>query len=146
MLYSYKKCQILALPEKYQLQPFGFAFQKDSPYLDIFNFYINNLRESGALTRIFKDVEPAPQDCPKMEGTSLGFNNCFGAFLVMIVGVGTGILLLIAEAFVKHNIQPLFQTQSDNKDVDQRDGQAEPVEINPRTLPQQIEVSIMEIQ
>ena len=143
MLYSYKKCQILALPEKYQFQPFGFAFQKDSPYLDIFNFYINNLRESGALIRIFKDVEPAPQNCPKMEGTALGFNNCFGAFLVMIVGVGTGILLLIAESFVKQNIEPVLKNRSNVTENNQGDVQAAP-EIGSRL--QQIEVSTVELQ
>ena len=145
MLYSYKKCQILALPEKYQLQPFGFAFQKDSPYLDIFNFYINNLRETGALIRIFKDVEPAPQNCPKMEGTALGFNNCFGAFLVVIVGAGTGVLLLIAESFVKQNIEPVFQNRSKNAENYQRNEQAAP-DIGARSLPQQIKVSSVELQ
>ena len=73
----------------------------DSPYLKIFNYYINQLRETGALERIHKAYEPAPQVCPNLTGKALGFKNCFGAFLVMIVGVGSAILLLVLESFMK---------------------------------------------
>ena len=53
------------------------------------------------MERIHKAYEPAPQVCPNLTGKALGFKNCFGAFLVMIVGVGSAILLLILESFVK---------------------------------------------
>ena len=80
-----------------------------------------------------------------MEGTALGFNNCFGAFLVMIVGVGTGVLLLIAESFVKQNIEPVLKNSSDVLENNQSNVQAAP-ETRPRPLPQPIEVSTIELQ
>ena len=87
MLYSYKKCQILALPEKYQFQPFGFAFQKDSPYLELFDYYLKKMKQDGVLDKLIIEYEPPPQICPDLTGKALGFNNLIFPFLTMIAGI-----------------------------------------------------------
>ena len=66
----------------------------------MFNFYVTQLRETGALERIFKKWEPLPQVCEDLTGKPLGFSNCFTCFLVMVVGAGLGIILLGIEAIL----------------------------------------------
>ena len=60
----------------------------------MFNFYIDQLRETGALERIFKKWEPLPPICEDKTGKPLGFRNCLTCFLVMVVGAGLGIIIL----------------------------------------------------
>ena len=60
----------------------------------MFNFYIDQLRETGALERIFKKWEPLPPTCEDQTGKPLGFSNCLTCFLVMAVGAGLGIIIL----------------------------------------------------
>ena len=94
---NYKKCKIIALPKKYNLKSYAFILSKDSPYLPLFNYYIDQLRENGALERIFKKWEPLPPICEDKTGKPLGFRNCFTSFLVMIIGGGLGIIILCIE-------------------------------------------------
>ena len=98
---EYKECEIIALPRKYEAKPYGFAFQTNSPYLQLFNYYINRLRENGILERASKAFEPEPQECPDIRGKALGFENCSGAFLVMMIGFGIAILTLGIETAIK---------------------------------------------
>ena len=93
----YKKCEIIALPKKYNLKSYAFILSKDSPYLPLFNYYIDQLRENGALERIFKKWEPLTPTCEDKTGKPLGFRNCLTSFLVMIIGGGLGILILCIE-------------------------------------------------
>ena len=93
----YKKCEIITLPKKYNSRYIAFTLPKDSPYLSMFNYYIDQLRENGALERIFKKWEPLPPTCEDKTGKPLGFKNCLTSFLVMIIGGGLGIIILCIE-------------------------------------------------
>ena len=93
----YKKCEVITLPKKYNSKSIAFILQKDSPYLSLFNYYIDQLRENGALERIFKKWEPLPPTCEDKTGEPLGFKNCLTSFLVMIIGGGLGIIILCIE-------------------------------------------------
>ena len=57
-------------------------------------------------------LEPAPQECPDMTGKALGLKNCFGAFLVLMVGVGSAIVLLIIEKVMKAQMTETTQNES----------------------------------
>ena len=37
----YRTCQIVEIPKTYEPKVFAYAFQKGSPYLDLFNFQLN---------------------------------------------------------------------------------------------------------
>ena len=52
----YGSCDIIAIPGKYDIQPYAFGFQKNSPYLSIFNHYIKELREKGSLQQILSGI------------------------------------------------------------------------------------------
>ena len=60
----YINCKIVATPSKYDFKPYAYGFQKDSPFLSLFNYYINEMKEKGSLEQIQAQYEPAPQVCP----------------------------------------------------------------------------------
>ena len=94
---EYLRCEIVAIPEKYYSVPFPWAFPKNSPYLDIFNFYITELIESGQWNAILKRYQPSSPNCPDLNGKPIEFNNCISAFIVLIFGLLTALLTLFFE-------------------------------------------------
>jgi hypothetical protein len=40
-------CEVIAIPAKYDFKPYAYGFQKDSPYLGLFNHYLKEMREKG---------------------------------------------------------------------------------------------------
>ena len=64
----------------------SYGFQKDSPYLGLFNHYIKELREKGILNQISNKYDTGAQVCPDESGKPLGFESCFTAFLALLAG------------------------------------------------------------
>ena len=60
-------------------KPNAFAFQKDSPYLKLFNYYLNAMEEKGLTHQIKEKYKKLPQHCPDKSGKyDLGYiNNCW---------------------------------------------------------------------
>jgi hypothetical protein len=83
----------VAIPGKYDFKPFAYGFQKDSPFLPLFNYYLREMKEKGSLKKIQVKYEPSPQICPDYNGKSLGVNSVFAAFGVLFFGVGTAMIL-----------------------------------------------------
>ena len=69
---EFVNCEIIRIPAKYDPQRFAYGFQKDSPFLDLFNFYLKKLREQGSYSQILKKYQSQPQICPDNSGKSLG--------------------------------------------------------------------------
>ncbi len=82
------------------MKSYAFTLPKDSPYLSLFNYYIDQLRENGALERIFKKWEPLPPTCEDKTGKPLGFRSCLSCFLVMISGFLVGTIILGIEVLL----------------------------------------------
>ena len=119
---------------KYEFKPYGFAFQTDSPYLRLFNYYINRLKENGALEKAMKPCEPPPQKCTDQTGEALGINNCFGAFLVMMVGIGSGLLIFAMEFILKNRTTGTSSQSSFESGSIEEDERATPVQLDVRRL------------
>ena len=94
---EYVGCEILATPSKYKFTPCSLAFQKDSPYLSLFNYYLNEMHEKGTSRQILSKYEPGSQICPDSSGLPLGFDSCFTAFLTLLGGASVGLVLFIIE-------------------------------------------------
>lgn len=94
---EYTRCEVIAIPGKYNYLPFAFGFQKDSPYLGIFNYYLKGMIEKGALKQIMGRYQSPAQVCPDLSGQPLGLESCFTAFLALSFGMGIGILLITIE-------------------------------------------------
>ena len=77
----------------------SFGFPKNSPYMEVFNYHIQRLRETGTMARIFP--KNPPQICPDFSGEPLGFENIGSGFLVLVCGMGCSLLILILE-FIKN--------------------------------------------
>ena len=58
---EYSNCEIIAIPAKYDFKPYGWGFQKDSPFLEMFNYYLDEMREKGANKQIFVKYDPPSQ-------------------------------------------------------------------------------------
>ena len=83
----------MATPGKYNFKPVAYGFQKDSPFLNLFNHNLNKMKEKGSLKQIQVKYEPPPQICPDYSGKSLGVNSVFSAFGVLFSGVGIALIL-----------------------------------------------------
>ena len=83
----------MATPGKYNFKPVAYGFQKDSPFLPLFNYNLNKMRERGSLEQIQVKYEPPPQICPDYSGKALGVSSVFSGFGVLFSGVGIALIL-----------------------------------------------------
>lgn len=58
---SYLNCEIIAIPERYDIKPYAYGFQKNSPFLGPFNYYLKLLREKGSTKQILEKYETRGQ-------------------------------------------------------------------------------------
>ena len=57
-------CQIIAVPGQYDFKPFGIGYQKDSPYAEIFDYYLDQMRQTGLIDQIRSKYFGFSQACP----------------------------------------------------------------------------------
>ena len=62
----FTNCKIVASPGKYGFRPTAIAYQKHSPYAEIFDYYFERMRASGILDRIKAKYSLTPQECPDL--------------------------------------------------------------------------------
>ena len=94
---AYVNCEIVATPGKYDFKPYAFGFQKDSPFLPLFDYYLNEMKEKGILKQIQVKYEPPPQVCPDYSGKSLGVGSVFAAFGLLVFGAVIAVILFCLE-------------------------------------------------
>jgi hypothetical protein len=102
---EYLKCELIAIPAKYDFKSLAYGFQKDSPYLDLFNYMITELKEKGTFDKIAANSEPLPQFCPDTSGKPLEFESCITLFLIILAGFSTCICLFFIECML-HYLYP----------------------------------------
>ena len=61
------------------------------------------MQERGSLDQIIEKYSTPLQICPDMTGKPLGLNSCITAFLVLICGASTGLILLALELCCRKN-------------------------------------------
>ena len=54
---------MIVTPGKYDFKPYAIGYQKDSPYAELFNFYIDQMRENGVIESIRNKYQGLPQQC-----------------------------------------------------------------------------------
>ena len=82
------------------MRSWAFTLPKHSPYLELVNYSIDQLKETGALERILKKWKPLPPMCEDKTGKPLGFRSCLSCFLVMISGFLVGTIILGIEVLL----------------------------------------------
>jgi hypothetical protein len=71
---EYVSCQLIDIPGKYDFKPYSFGFQKNSPYLGLFDFYLNQLKEKGTMQQIIQEYVAKTPECPDYSGNPLGMS------------------------------------------------------------------------
>ena len=94
---EYANCEIKAIRAKYDIKPLAFGFQQDSPYLNLFNYYLKEMKENGALDQILKKYESGPQICEDYSGKPLGVGSVSLAFAILIFAFILAMILFILE-------------------------------------------------
>ena len=84
---EFQDCLIVATEGKYAPKPVVWAFPKHSPYLEIFNFYLNEYTEKGFWDAIQRKHMMSPQICSDYTNESIGWSKCITAFLCLIGGI-----------------------------------------------------------
>ena len=111
--YKYISCKIIDVPKRYDVKSWSYAFQKDSPYLEIFNYYMKALEEKGTSRQILDKYKSEPQVCIDKSGSPLGFESCFTAFLILCGGGILGCVLFVIEMvfskFIGFDLSKLYQ-------------------------------------
>lgn len=97
---AYLDCKVIAIPARYDIKPYAYGFQKDSPYLDVFNFHFKKLKENGVYDQIVMKYKPRPQVCPDFSGQPLGFGSCISLFLIILAGHVFGLSLMLIECIL----------------------------------------------
>ncbi len=93
----FKDCKIVPLPQKTNPSYLAFALQKDSPFLEIFNYFLLKMMEVGEIKRITEKYTTFSQECPNYSGKPLGFNSCVTAFGLLCFGLAIAWILYLGE-------------------------------------------------
>ena len=75
----------------------SFAFPKNSPYAELFDFHLEKFKEKGLITRILDKYPTIHPKCPDLGGTTLGFKSVITTFVPLAFGIFFGIVLFILE-------------------------------------------------
>ena len=75
----------------------AWAFPKKSPFLNIFDFNFQKIKDSGIWKGIKNRYKNLPQECPDLSGNSIDFDSCFTAFLILFIGFSFSFLIIFIE-------------------------------------------------
>ena len=76
-------------------QQLTYAMQKNSPFYWLFHHNINKMKEGGTFQQIVNSYSGEGQNCPDTSGLPLNMNQCFTAFVILLIGGGLGLLFLL---------------------------------------------------
>ena len=96
-------CSVIDLKEKFARTQDVFAYQKDSPLKEMFDFFLRIKLESGVIRKVTKRHVDVPMvDCARELDRRLDFNTLFGHFSILTGGALLAILSVTVElAFLK---------------------------------------------
>ena len=109
---AYKKCLIIPTKGQYMKKAIAWAFPKKSPFLNIFNLYFQKFKARGIWKGIKNRYRNLPQECPDLTVKSIGFDSCFTAFLILLIGFSFSFLIILIE-FQKKNMNKSTSKQLD---------------------------------
>ena len=104
---------IVASDGKYAPKPVVWAFPKHSPYLEIFNFYLNEYTEKGFWDAIQRKHMMYPQICSDYMNESIGWSKCITAFLCLIGGICLSAIIMGLE-YLQNKFVALIRIPNSN--------------------------------
>ena len=78
----------------------GFAFQKDSELVDIFNYYLKKTQENGIMSILEKKlgITSQPDKLDPIKENVLGYENVAFPFAILLIGLMASIVHTVIEA------------------------------------------------
>lgn len=77
--------------------PVAWILQKDSPYTEVFNYYLLEFIEKGQWSSIQKKYMAGPQVCPDFSAQPIGFESACTPFLIFVFAIILTFGLLLFE-------------------------------------------------
>ena len=106
--FSSYPCGITRATKEFAKHSVGYGFQKNSPYVGLYSYIINDLIEFGNVEYIRSSIAMGKHSvmCDhNKEYKQLGYENIFSVFLLLFVGIIFSCIKLVLEIIKrKHNI------------------------------------------
>ena len=93
----YVACDIIDIPGQYNGHNTAFAFQKGSPYRNLFSYHLKYMEEKGITQQIIEKYEPSSQVCEDLSGKPLGLPSSFTGFFLIVGGWIVALAMLVIE-------------------------------------------------
>jgi hypothetical protein len=100
-------CFNVVIKNKFQVRTFlfpqsrgGWIFQKNFPYVSLFNYVLTNLKEVGLLDKLMKkqlELIKAGDTCEVSSFQAIDFGNVVLAFIMLAIGIVVSLVLLGVE-------------------------------------------------
>ena len=97
-------CELVSAKTRYGLNSITFAFQQNSPYIELFNYHIRQLKEKGLATEAFNpnsEADECGRDNSAGQFRRFSYDDVFSAFVVCAFGCVTAAIYCISEK-VRH--------------------------------------------
>lgn len=93
----------------------GWVFQKNSPYVSLFNHFLDNFNEVGLLDNLMKkQLEVIIDKCEEPSSfQAINFGNVVLAFILLLIGILISLVLLGIE-YLNRKLQLLYKKFADN--------------------------------
>ena len=93
---EYVQCDMIDIPGiDYYLRDFAFPIAKGSQYFELLMYQMKILKERGIFAHLDEMYKARPQTCPGLSGEPLGFGQTFSAFILLLIGISTGLLVMM---------------------------------------------------
>ena len=101
-----QKCSHIAIPKTVLTSVIAYAIKKNSPYTNMFNYFLAKLQESGQLSRMWSlwSAE-VRKDCFDNGATGLGINNVLASFLVLGGAILISASVIVFERLLKTRLK-----------------------------------------
>ena len=92
-------CNVTTESPDYFVVSLGWAFQKHSPFLQLFNYHLTKAKETGSVQRILNKYisRISNVQCETSNFKEISIENIFTAFLILAVGAVTAFVATIGE-------------------------------------------------
>ncbi len=83
----------------------GWIFQKNSPYISLFNYFLNNFDEVGLFDKLMKKQLEliTVETCEKSSFQAINFGNVVFVFILLSIGIFVSLLLFGIECLKSYN-------------------------------------------
>ena len=105
-------CNVTSDSPDYFTVSIGWAFQKHSPFLQLFNYHLTKAKETGSVQRILNKYISRIENvqCVTSNFKEITIENIFTAFLILAIGIVVAFFATIGERIYKKRDKSMLKT------------------------------------